>query len=90
MVVIKKKSWPSEFGLILNGKKKFDVRLDDFDINKGDILVLEEFDPEKGEYTGRKIEKKVDYVLRTKEAKYWDKKDIDEKGFVVISLGEVE
>ena len=90
MVVIRKKTWPSEFKDILDGKKRFDVRLDDFEVGEGDVLVFEEFDPKKGEYTGRKIKKRVNYLLRTKEAKYWSQKDVDEKGFIVMSLGDVE
>lgn len=43
---IKKKVWPEYFQLILNGTKKFEQRLADFDIKEGDILILEEYDPE--------------------------------------------
>lgn len=55
---IEKKTWPEFFEEILNGKKKFELRLADFDIKSGDILVLREWDPETKDYTGRKIEKK--------------------------------
>ena len=62
MAIIKKKTWPIYFEAILSGKKNYDLRLNDFDIKEGDVLVLEEWDPESKEYTGRKIEKKVTYV----------------------------
>lgn len=35
MVEIKKKKWPKYFQEILEGKKKFEVRLADFEINQG-------------------------------------------------------
>ena len=41
------------------GKKNYEFRLDDFEINEGDKLVLKEWDPKIKHYTGRKIEKEV-------------------------------
>ena len=66
MAVIKKKTWPEYFELVLSGKKKFDLRVGDFDVCEGDTLVLEEWDPKTGKYTGRRIEKTVGYVLKLK------------------------
>ena len=57
MAIIKKKIPPEYFELIKSGKKKFELRLADFDIKEGDILVLEECDPKTRQYTGRTIEK---------------------------------
>ncbi len=88
MATIKKKCWPEFFEKVLEGKKNFDLRLNDFEIKEGDILVLEEYNPEKKEYTGRKIEKKVGYVLKFKPNKlpFWSKEEIEEKGLQIISL----
>ena len=55
MKIIKKKTWPEYFELVLAGKKRFDLRVADFDIEEGDTLVLEEWNPKTKEYTGRKI-----------------------------------
>ncbi len=88
MVEIMKKTWSREFEAILYGRKKFDTRLDDFEVKEGDILILKEWDTDRKEYTGREIRKKISYVLKTKEAKYWAGEDVNEKGFVVISLEE--
>lgn len=55
------------FSKVLSGEKKFDVRLADFDVKEGDTLVLEEWDNEKNEYTGRKIETAATYILKTKD-----------------------
>ena len=83
---IKKKTWPEAFEKILSGEKTFDARLADFDCKVGDVLVLEEYDPKTKSYTGRKIEKKITYILNTKEQKFWSQKDIENKGIVVMGL----
>jgi len=56
MATIHKKVWLEYFEQIISGKKKFELRLADFEVNEGDILVLEEWDNKKKEYTGRKVE----------------------------------
>lgn len=83
---IEKKSWPELFGKILSGRKTFDLRLADWDCKKGDILVLREWDPKTKKYTGRKIEKKITFVLKTKELKFFSKKEIEKYGFQVIGF----
>lgn len=83
---IRKKCWPRFFEEILSGKKNFDVRIDDFQCTEGDVLVLEEWNPETKNYTGRKIEKEIKYILKTKEQKFWNEKDVEEKGFVVLGF----
>lgn len=86
MAIIKKKIWPDYFELIDSGKKRFELRLDDFDIKEGDTLVLEEWNPETKQYTGRKIEKLVDYVFRFKFNDFGQKEEIEEKGLSVIQF----
>lgn len=83
---IEKKVWPVYFQRILDGEKNFELRLADFECNKGDILVLREWNPKTKEYTGRKLEKKVTYVIKTKEVEFWDKKDIDKYGLQIIAF----
>ena len=56
MASIHKKIIPEYFEAIISGKKKFELRLGDFDVVEGDTLVLEEWDSAAGGYTGRKIE----------------------------------
>jgi len=74
------------FEVVLNGKKKFDLRLADFECNPGDILILEEWNPETKQYTGRKLEKKIGYVFKTKNQKFWSKEDIDKFGLQIIGF----
>lgn len=83
---IKKKVWKKYFQSIIDGKKNFDLRLDDFKCSEGDILLLEEWDEQSGEYTGRSVEKIVSYVLKTKNLKFWQKEEIEKHGFQIISF----
>jgi ASC-1-like (ASCH) protein len=86
---IHKKTWPEYFNLILNGEKSFDVRLADWECKVGDTLVLEEWDPTKSAYTGRKVVKQVTFVLKTKDmeaSRVWTEEEIRSYGFQVIGL----
>lgn len=86
---IRKKTWKNLFEEVLNGKKKFDLRLDDEDfqnVKEGDVLILEEWNEIKKKYTGRKLRKKIGYFLRTKDLNFFSQKEINEKGFIVMSL----
>jgi len=56
---IKKKTWPKLFQRILEGKKNSDVRLADFDLKEGDLMIFEEYDPKTKKYTGRILKKKI-------------------------------
>ena len=86
MAIIKKKIWPEYFKLVKAGKKRFEVRLADFDIKEGDTLILEEWDPKTKKYTGRTIEKKVDYILKFNLDDSGQKKEIEERGLYVIQF----
>ena len=85
-MTIKKKSWPKIFALMKSGKKKFDVRVADFRVKEGDTLLLEEYDPKKQKYTGRKISKKVKYVLNFKLDDFGQKTQIQKKGLYIIQV----
>ncbi len=85
-MIIKKKTWPKIFELVKSGKKKFDLRVADFSVKEGDILILEEWDPKTKKYTGRKIKKKVRYVLKFKLDDFGQKKEIEKRGLYVIQL----
>lgn len=80
MKIIKKKIWPEYFEAVVSGKKKYELRLNDFDVEEGDVLLLEEWNHETKEYTGRKIEKKVTYVGKFWIDKlFWPEQEIKEK-----------
>ncbi|MEK7540944.1 MAG: DUF3850 domain-containing protein [Patescibacteria group bacterium] len=86
MAIIKKKIWPEYFELISSGKKKFELRLADFDIAEEDTLLLEEWDPKTKEYTGKSIEKKASFLLKFKLDDFGQEQEIKEKGLFVIQL----
>ena len=86
MVTIKKKIWPQWFKLVKAGKKKFELRVADFKIKKGDTLVLEEWNPKTTKYTGRQLKKKVNFVHKFELNDYGQKKLIEKKGLYVIQI----
>lgn len=51
------------FDEVWEGFKGFEIRLNDRDFKKDDILNLKEFNPKYRRYTGREIVVLVDYVL---------------------------
>ena len=83
---IKKKKWPRYFKKAMTGEKKIEVRLADFKLKEGDVLVLEEYNPKTKKYTGRKIKKKVKKVFRFNPTEAHSLKDIKKFGFYEIEL----
>jgi hypothetical protein len=49
------KCWPEFFQAILDGRKTFEVRRNDRGFLQGDQLLLKEWQPGSGEYTGREM-----------------------------------
>ena len=86
MATIKKKIWPEYFELVKSGKKRFEVRLADFDIKEGDVLILEEWNPKTRQYTGRKIEKKIDYIMKFNLNDFGQKEEIEKRGLYIIQF----
>lgn len=85
-MVIEKKVWPKFFEKILSGDKTFELRLADWECNVGDTLMLREWDPETKEYTGRKVGRKVTYVIKTKDQKFWSKEEVEKYGLQIIAF----
>lgn len=86
---VEKKIWPKYFQEIFDNRKTYEVRLNDFEIAEGDTLVLREWNPDTGTYTGREIEKKVGFVGKWKIddlTEFWSRGDIEDKGILMISL----
>ncbi|MBS3913460.1 MAG: DUF3850 domain-containing protein [Bacteroidetes bacterium] len=77
------------FENILAGRKKFELRLADFDIAEGDILRLEEWvgDGAERKFTGRYLEKQITY-LRKIDLKDWVNKqpELLDKGMYVLQF----
>lgn len=85
---IEKKLWPQYFQEILDGNKTYELRLADWDCQKGDTLVLKEWNPDTKEFTGRVLVKQVGYVARIKphQLPFWSAEDVEEHGLQIISL----
>ena len=90
MATILKKVWLEYFEKIISGKKKLELRLADFEINEGDTLILEEWDKDKKEYTGRKVEVIVTYILKTKGLTFWTPEEVEKYGYQIIQLEQKE
>ena len=86
MATIRKKVWKEYFEKIIAGKKKFELRLADFEINEGDTLVLEEWDKDRKEYTGRKIETTATYIIKKKNLPFWSQEEVDKYGYQIIQF----
>jgi len=56
------KLWPGYFGAIAESRKRHEIRKNDRNFKIGDELLLREWDPATGEYTGRQVLVSVTYV----------------------------
>jgi len=81
-----KKVWLQYFQKIIDGDKAFELRLADWECQEGDFLVLKEWNPDTKDYTGREMVKKITSVFKTKDVKFWDKKEVEKYGYQIISF----
>jgi len=85
--VIRKKTWPEYFEKVLNGEKRFELRIaDDTNYEEGDLLVLEEWDPETQQLTGRHVTRRIGYMLNTKDLDFICPQDVKHLGLLVMQL----
>jgi len=87
-MIIEKKAWPALFEKVKSNKKHFDVRIADFKIKKGDILVLKEWNPKTKKYTGRKLRFKAGFIFKIPDdmKKFYSSTNIKKYGFYIIEL----
>jgi ASC-1-like (ASCH) protein len=86
-MIIKKKVQKEYFDAIIDGRKRFEVRLANFKCKPGDTLILQEQHPETNKLTGREIACEVLYNFNTKEIeKFYKKKDVDKYGLSVLAV----
>lgn len=89
MAVVEKKLNTEYFDQVASGKKKYELRLNDFAVAEGDTLILREWDKEAQTYTGRKVEKRVTAVNRFKLGDIYafnSKEEVDRLGVQIISI----
>jgi hypothetical protein len=72
------KTWPQYFAAVEAGRKDFEIRKDDRGFDVGDELVLQEWCPLMGSYTGREVVRFVRFILRDFEGL--------QPGYVAMSL----
>lgn len=88
MAIINKKCWPEWFDKFCSGERKFELRLADFNLKDGDVLVMQEYDPKKKVYTGRNasfICKRVEHSAQN-PLQFYDIEDVKKHGFWIIDL----
>lgn len=56
------KTWPECFEAIIEGRKSFEVRINDRGFKEGDYLLLLEFTLHNQNFTGRRIKAKITYI----------------------------
>ena len=84
---INKKVQEEYFKDIIDGKKRFEVRLGDFEGVPGDVLFLQEQKQGTDELTGREIECEMLYKFNTKNVEqFYSKEDIEKHGLAILAI----
>ena len=96
------KTWPSYFQQVWDGEKTFEIRYDDRGYQRGDVLVLREWDRDRPcscdrtthpgdceKFTGREITATVGCVMASTPAK-GHQRGFHGQGYVVMSLCDPE
>jgi len=83
---VEKKIWPKDFEKIKEKKTYMEIRLADFEIEMGDVLVLKEWDPTKGDYTGNETKFKIKDLKKLDLRKFYTPEDITKHGIYAMEL----
>ena len=81
-MIHKLKTWRGYFEDVEKGIKTFELRKNDRGFVVGDILLLQEWNKNKEEYTGNELRFKISYIL------HGGSFGLDE-GFCIMSLAEL-
>lgn len=76
------KTWKEFYSLLEKGDKTFELRKDDRPFEVGDILLAQEYDKEKKEYSGKENPFVITFILRDAEALGL------KKGYCVLGIKE--
>lgn len=89
MAVYKVKSWVAFYQAFKTGAKKHDMRdLKDRDYKVGDTLILQEYDPFEGKYTGSEMAMKITYITSHNTPCAFSSAALD-KNYCILSLEQV-
>jgi ASC-1-like (ASCH) protein len=84
---VRKKISKEYFDAIASGKKTYEFRLQDFEVEEGDVLILVEWDMKENSATGKELRKEVTYVGKFDiKNTFWKQEEIIEKGIQIISF----
>ena len=90
-LVAEKRTWPEFFQRMLDGKKNCDIRLADFQLREGMVLVFREWEPSQGGYyTGRTLVRRVKNLMKVKFGRFHSRRDLEQYGQYIIELEEAE
>ena len=84
--VIKKGTDADYFEAVASGQKSFEVRLADWQCQPGDSLLLVEKTQPANKPTGRSLQRRVSYVIKTKDFNFFTPAEIAEHGYQIIAL----
>ncbi len=85
MKIHKLKTWPSFFLLVDIRTKTFEVRKNDREFMVGDLLHLEEWDPNTKTYTGRACMREITYITDSKTLDCRDE-GVLKDGYVIMGI----
>ncbi|MCC4370558.1 DUF3850 domain-containing protein [Limosilactobacillus reuteri] len=77
--LIELKVLPEYFAAQEDGVKNFEIRKNDRGYQVDDLLLLKEYDPEKEQYTGRFLRRKITYITSYKQ----------QEGYVVLGTKKI-
>lgn len=95
------KTWPAYFEATWRGDKTFEIRYEDRGFQKGDTVILREWDrnwpcecdkthgSECAKYSGREIEARIGYVLASTPSR-GQQRGFSGGGYVVLSLCDMQ
>ena len=69
---------------MLDGKKDTDIRLADFDVDPGDVIIFQEWDTVTGGYTSREFSRIVKNVNHVNLDRFHTLDEIEEFGHFII------
>ena len=84
MRIVEKKIWPEFFREVKSNKHRAGFQLADFRLRRGDVLLLREWDPKTGKYTGRAARRKVQWLTRLDIFKFYPHRAIEKYGLYLI------
>lgn len=88
-MIHKVKSWTPFFQAFKGGSKKHDMRdMKDRKYSVGDMLILQEYDPFKGQYTGDELEMRITYITSRDTPCAFSSAALD-RDYCILSLEEI-